>query len=348
LALALDSYRLLGRSGLRVSPLALGTGTFGGTESWRSGENEARAVFARYLEDGGNFVDTADAYANGAAETLLGRLMRETGSRERLVVGTKFGADMRPGDPNAVGNGRKRIHAALDASLRRLQTDYVDVYWLHNWDRATPIEEVMSTLDSLVRAGKVHAVGLSNVPAWYAAKAQTLADERGWEPFSALQLPYSLVERGIELELVPAARELRVALVPWSPLASGFLTGKYTASDGGMQGEGRLSAHDSTSGQRVRSESQWRTLETLVGVAAGLGWTPAQVALSWVMDQPGVTSTVFGARNVDQYEQNLSRLGSSLPADAAAALEEAGRPAAIYPFARRNPRWAGSSEAFSF
>ncbi|MFD0579803.1 aldo/keto reductase [Dactylosporangium darangshiense] len=186
----LEHYFLLGSSGLRVSPLGLGTMTFGGG-GWHAGEEASRAIFRRYVERGGNFIDTADVYGGGAAEELLGRLIRETSARDELVIATKFGGPTHPSDPNARGNGRKHIVAALDASLRRLNTDHVDLYWLHMWDRVTDADEVVATLDALVRGGKVRAAGLSNVPAWWATKAQTTARLRGWEPVAALQMEYS-------------------------------------------------------------------------------------------------------------------------------------------------------------
>jgi aryl-alcohol dehydrogenase-like predicted oxidoreductase len=226
-------YHLLGRTGLRVSPIALGALTFG-EGGWRTGEETARSIFLRYVEAGGNFVDTAINYAGGRSEEMLGTFMKETGVRERLVVATKFAVATRPGDPNSGGNGRKNIVASLDTSLRRLRTDYVDLYWLHMWDAMTPVEEVMSTLDALVRSGKIRAIGLSNVPAWYAAKAQMIARCCHWEPVAALQLEYSLAERAIEREHVPAALDLGIGIVPWSPLANGLLAGKYTQEEQGV------------------------------------------------------------------------------------------------------------------
>jgi aryl-alcohol dehydrogenase-like predicted oxidoreductase len=211
--LDLDHYFLLGPTGLRVSPMGLGTMTFG-TGGWHAGEDAARAIFRRYLDRGGNFIDTADIYSAGASEERLGRLIHETGRRDRLVLATKFGGPTSPSDPNARGNGRKHVLAALDASLQRLQTDYIDLYWLHLWDQVTGVEEVMSTFDTLVRSGKVRAVGLSNVPAWWATKAQMLTRHRGWEPVAALQLEYSLAERSLEWEHLPAAHDLGMAIVP--------------------------------------------------------------------------------------------------------------------------------------
>jgi aryl-alcohol dehydrogenase-like predicted oxidoreductase len=209
---SLADYSLLGRSGLRVSPLCLGAMTFG----WGCDEATARDIFNRYLEAGGNFIDTADAYSSGQSEEMLGRFMKEAGNRDRIVLATKFSFNTSPGNPNTGGNGRKNILRALEGSLRRLQTDHVDLYWLHAWDGMTPVEEVMTTLDALVRSGKVRYIGLSDTPAWYLARAQTLAELRGLERVCALQLEYSLVERNIEREHIPAALELGMGVCPWS------------------------------------------------------------------------------------------------------------------------------------
>jgi aryl-alcohol dehydrogenase-like predicted oxidoreductase len=203
--------------------------------------------------------------------------MRETGTRDHLVVATKFSVPADPHDPNMRGNGRKNILASLEASLRRLQTSYIDLYWLHMWDIITPVEEVMATLDALVRDGKVRAIGLSNVPAWYAAKAQTLAQARGWEPVAALQLEYSLIERTIEQEHAPAAAELGIGIIPWSPLGYGFLTGKYTRTDQGLAGSGRL-ATGGWPDERGHPDQHWHILDAVTSASKDISRTPAQVA----------------------------------------------------------------------
>jgi len=322
---ALDRYHLLGGSGLRVSPVALGAMTFGERDHWRIGEDEARAVFRRYLEAGGNFVDTADIYSAGASEELLGTFLRETGARENLVLATKFGGPSGASNPNAWGSGRKNMLASLDGSLRRLGTDYIDLYWLHIWDTVTPVEETMAAFDALVRSGKVRAVGLSDVPAWYAVKAQTLARERGWEPVAALQLEYSLAERDIEHEHVPAAIDQRMSIIPWAPLASGLLTGKYTRGEDGLAGTGRL-AGENHADTREHPDRRWTVVKELVAVAGELGRTPAQVALNWLANRPGVASVLAGATSVAQLDDNLRSLDFELPAEHTARLEQAGRP----------------------
>jgi aryl-alcohol dehydrogenase-like predicted oxidoreductase len=341
---SIRQYRLLGRTGLRVSPIALGALTFG-TGGWHVGEDTARSVFLRYLEAGGNFVDTAVNYAGGRSEQLLGAFMKETGTRDRVVIATKFSVATRPGDPNSGGNGRKNILASLDISLRRLQTDFVDLYWLHMWDGLTPVEEVMSTLDALVRSGKVRAVGLSNTPAWYAAKAQLTACARGWEPVAALQLEYSLAERAIEREHVPAALDLGMGIIGWSPLANGLLTGKYgQEKDGSPQGDGRLTAMaaDGTldtlraSGNPAISKLFTRRTRTIVDLlgdcARELDRTPAQIALNWISRRPGVASTLISVTRLAQLEDNLAALDFDLPAGLAERLEEASRPDLTYPY----------------
>jgi aryl-alcohol dehydrogenase-like predicted oxidoreductase len=319
-------YRLLGRTGLRVSRLALGTMTFGqqkmGTHDWGSDDATARAVFDRYLEWGGNFVDTANRYTGGRSEELLGRFIAETNSRDQVVLATKFTMPVDDGNPNLAGNGRKNMMAALDASLRRLGTDYVDLYWLHMWDMLTPVEEVMSTFDTLVRSGKVRAIGLSNTPAWYLTKAQLLAEHRGWERIAALQLEYSLVQRAIEREHLPAALELGMGIVPWSPLAHGFLSGKYTRDDAGPSGEGRIDALRDFDFYRAPDNQGWTVLDAVREIAKEVDRSPAQVALNWVANRPGVTSTLVGARTVAQFEDNLGALDFELTAEQTARLTE--------------------------
>jgi aryl-alcohol dehydrogenase-like predicted oxidoreductase len=331
---SLADYSLLGRSGLRVAPLCLGAMTFGTEWGWGSDEDTVRGIFRRYLETGGNFIDTADGYTGGRSEEMLGRLMKEAGNRDRIVLATKFTFNDSPGDPNAGGNGRKNIFRALEGSLRRLQTDYVDLYWLHVWDGMTPVEEVMSTLDALVRSGKVRYIGLSDTPAWYLARAQTVAELRGLERVCALQLEYSLVERNIEREHIPAALELGMGVCPWSPLASGFLSGKYQRTDSGAAGEGRLKVVAS-SGNPVFNkftERNWRILDVLLEVARELGRPPAQVAINWATRRPGISSTIIGATRLAQLEDNLSALEFHIPAELAQKLEEASRPETFFPY----------------
>jgi len=328
----LKDYVTLGRSGLRVSPLCLGTMTFGTEWGWGSDESGARAIFHRYIEAGGNFIDTADGYTNGKSEEMLGKFLSEHGRRDRLVIATKFTMNTDPGYPNAGGNGRKNTYRALEGSLLRLKTDYIDLYWLHAWDTVTPMEEVVSTLNDLVRVGKIRHYGFSDTPAWYLARAQTLAEKEGKERMVALQLEYSLLERNIEREHIPAAQELGIGICPWSPLAGGLLTGKYNrqaGGPGGPVGEGRIEKTKGSPFLKPLNERTWRIHDTLVEVAAQIDRTPAQVALNWVATQPGVTSTIIGATKLAQLDDNLAALGFTIPAglrtrlDNVSALEPA-------------------------
>ncbi len=352
-----NEYHLLGSTGLRVSRLALGTMTFGeavlGSHDWGADEATARAVFDCYLDTGGNFIDTANLYTGGRSEELLGKFMAEGGTRDQIVLATKFSAPVSQDNPNLAGNGRKNMVASLEASLRRLGTDYVDLYWLHSWDRLTPIEEVMSTFDTLVRSGKVRAIGLSNIPAWYLAKGQLLARARGWEPIAALQLKYSLVERSIEREHVPAALELGMSVIPWSPLDYGFLSGKYTRGADGPAGEGRIQAFKDLGFHQPPTDQHWTVLDAVREIAADLGRSPAQVALNWITNRPGVTSTLIGARTLAQLDDNLAALDFDLTAEQSRRLDELsasepGYPYQIFDLATRSPNLAVSARPRSF
>jgi aryl-alcohol dehydrogenase-like predicted oxidoreductase len=304
-AKGLTRYRLAGRSGLRMSPLTLGAGTFG--EAWGPGwtvaEPVARKLFSAYLDSGSNTIDTADMYQGGTSEEWIGKFLKERGGRDRVVLATKFSMGMHQGDPNGGGNGRKHILEACEASLRRLKTDYVDLYWLHSWDGISPVEEVMSTLDRLVRDGKV-------------------------------RFEYSLVTREIDPEFVPAATAMGLGICPWSPLANGILSGKYkkTAS-GGVAGEGRLGkggfATGINSDLRDRNE---RIVTALDAVSKELGRTPAQVALNWVTNRPRVTSTIIGVTKPEQLADNLGALEFSIPPALAARLDEASALPVQYPY----------------
>ena len=331
----LRAFRTLGRSGLRVSPLCLGAATFG--EAWGAGwtveKPVARLLLDRYVEAGGNFIDTANGYHKGESEAWLGEMLAARGDRDRLVLATKFTFGSRDGDPNAGGNGRKNILQAVEDSLRRLRTDYLDLYWLHAWDLLTPIEEVMSTLDRLVQQGKVRYIGMSNVPGWYLGRAQTLAEWHGWERLCAIQAEYSLITRETEWEYVQAATALGMGICPWSPLANGLLTGKYKAGAGGkLVGDGRLGQGGFATG--VNSdlrERNTRVIDAVVRVAKELGRTPAQVAIRWVTDRPGVTSTIIGATKPTQLDDNIAALDAPLPLDAIAALDDASAMTLMYP-----------------
>ena len=330
----MNEYTTLGRSGLRVSPLCLGTMTFGTEWGWGSEEDASRQLLNRYLEAGGNFIDTADGYTAGSSEEMLGKFIAERKLRDRVVLATKFTFSADPANPNAGGNGRKNIHRAVEGSLRRLQTDYLDLYWLHAWDSVTPVEEVVASLNDLVRQGKILHYGFSNTPAWYVARAYTWAEKSGKDPLIALQLEYSLVERNIDREHIPAAQELGLAVCPWSPLASGFLTGKYRREASGGAGDGRLEKVKDSGNPAFKkfTEQNWRILDLVLEVAKQIGRPPAQVALNWVATQPGVTSTILGASKLTQLEDNLKAMEFTIPSELRKRLDEVSAPPSSHPY----------------
>ena len=326
----LTAFSTLGRSGLVVSPLALGTMTFG-TPRWGTPDDVSAAVFHAYVEAGGNFVDTADVYAGGRSEELVGRFVADRSLRDQIVLATKFGFSGGAGNPNAGGNGRKNVHRALDGSLRRLKTDYVDLYWLHVWDTVTPAEEVLQTLGDLVRAGKVRYFGLSDMPAWYAAQMATLAAAQGVPGPVAMQVQYSLVERSVEREHLPAARKFGLGVTPWGPLGAGFLADKYRRDGAGASGAGRL-AGPNPYGATLFTDRNWRVLEALRASAGRLGQPPAEVALAWVAARPGVTAPIVGATSVEQLRGHLGSIALRLPPDDLQALDAASALDAAFPY----------------
>ncbi|WP_280254224.1 aldo/keto reductase [Nocardia abscessus] len=306
---SLDCYRLLGRSGLRVSPMALGTMTFGTDWGWGADKNEARRIFDAYVTRGGNFLDTAGNYTNGTAEEWLGEFAGA--DREALVLSTKYTLLRRLTDPNSGGNHRKNMVASVEASLRRLRTDYLDLLYLHMWDNLTPPEEILRAMDDLVRAGKVLYLGISNTPVWQIARMQTIADLRGWTPLIAVQLEYNLTERTAEHDMLPMARELGLGVVAWSPLAGGVLAGKYTDAD--LPSDARRPVVGTTRKDLIvandgLTERSLTIAEAVRQVARQLGRSPAQVALAWLLRRPGVTAPVLGARTRAQLEDNLDAL----------------------------------------
>ena len=336
--MTLTNYRTLGRSGLVVSPLALGTMTFG-TARWGMDEAESAAVFNAYIEAGGNFVDTADVYAGGRSEEMLGGFIAEQKIRDKIVIATKAGFAAGQG-VHAGGNGAKHLHTALDGSLKRLRTDYVDLFWIHVWDSVTPAEELLETMTSLTRSGKIRYWGMSNAPAWYASKLATLAAVRGASGPIALQYFYSLVNRDIEDEHFPLAREFGMAIVPWSPLAYGLLTGKYDRAvvEAGPSRLGGL-PRDAATGESKRPDGDkrldganpfgdslftprnWKIVDELKRISAETRETPARIALSWVFTRPGITSTLMGVSRSEQVTDNASALSIVLTAEHRAALD---------------------------
>ncbi|HYG88317.1 MAG TPA: aldo/keto reductase [Azospirillum sp.] len=334
---SLDTYRLLGRSGLRVSPISLGTMTFGQDWGWGADESEARRIFDHYVDRGGNFVDSAVNYTGGASERILGRFIKA--KRERIVLATKFTMAREPGNPNAGGNHRLNMLRSLEQSLRQLDTDRVDLFYLHGWDMTTQPDEVMRGFDDLVRSGKVQYIGICNTPAWRVAEMQTIASLRGWSPFAALQIEYSLVERTVEHDLIPMAAAMGLGVMPWSPLGGGVLTGKYARSDVADSREASVSPTRkgviAASGHM--SEASIAIAEVVRDVAQDVGATPAQVAIAWTLANPAVTSPVMGARTLAQAEDNLGALDVALSAEHLDRLDRASAPEPISPdrFVRR-------------
>jgi aryl-alcohol dehydrogenase-like predicted oxidoreductase len=325
--MSLDHYVTLGRSGLRVSPLCLGAMTFGEDLGWGSSVEESQRIIDRYVELGGNFIDTANFYTKGHSEKIIGdHVGRHANRRDRLVIATKFSGNLYPGDPNAGGSSRKAIIDACHHSLRRLQTDYIDLYWLHNWDVHTPIDETMAALDTLVTAGKVRYIGVSDTPAWKIAEANITAQFRGWSSFVGLQIEYSLLERTVEQELVPMARELGLGITPWSPLKSGVLSGKYTRANVATTQKGRGAFVEQS-----LTEEAFAVIDVLGDIARAHASTVARVALAWVRLQPGVTSTIIGARQLAQLEDNLQSLGVQLTTDELARLDALTKPTFGFP-----------------
>jgi aryl-alcohol dehydrogenase-like predicted oxidoreductase len=288
-------YRLLGKSGLRVSEAALGTMTFGEEWGWGTAKDEARKVYDGFREAGGNFIDTANLYTNGVSESFLGEFMK--GHRPSVVLATKY-TNASPGtDPNAAGNQRKNMVQAVEASLKRLQTDYVDLYWVHIWDQLAPVEEVMRGLDDLVRAGKVLYAGISDAPAWWIAQANTLASLRGWSPFIGLQIEYSLIERTVERELIPMAKALNIGVTAWSPLAGGVLTGKYHGQGSSEQkGEQARLSSEMMKDFLPEQHRADRVVATVKSVADEACRSLAQVALAWLRSRPVPDIPIIGAQ----------------------------------------------------
>jgi aryl-alcohol dehydrogenase-like predicted oxidoreductase len=311
-------YRLLGNSGLRVSEAALGTMTFGEEWGWGSPKDEARKVYDAFREVGGNFIDTANFYTNGTSESFLGEFIKD--DRQSVVLATKY-SNAAPGtDPNAAGNQRKNMMQAVEASLKRLHTDYIDLYWVHIWDQITPVEEVMRGLDDLIRQGKVLYVGISDAPAWWIAQANTLAQLRGWSPFVGLQIEYSLIERTVERELVPMAKALNLGLTAWSPLARGMLTGKYHGH--GSSEQGRLNGNTMKDFMPEQQRTE-RVVKAVKAVSDLTGSSMAQVALAWLRYRSVPVIPIIGARKLSQLQDNLASFDLALSAEQVKALDEA-------------------------
>ncbi len=343
----LTSYRTLGRSGLVVSPLALGTMTFG-TGRWGADEAGSRAIFDAYVDAGGNFADTADVYSGGDSETMLGRFVADKGNRDRMVIATKSGFPRREDTPLAGGNSARNIRDGIEGSLKRLGTDHIDLYWTHVWDQTTPPEEVLRALTDAVRRGDILYYGFSNAPSWYAAQIATLARAHGLPQPIGLQYAYSLIDRGVELDIVPAGNALGLGLVAWGPLGAGLLTGKYgreKIAEAGAAGslpnrsgvtnkggsDGRLNG-DNPYGGMLFTETNFRIVDALRGIAEEIGRPMAQVALAWVVNRPGVSSVLIGASRAEQLRENVAALDIELSTEQKARLDAAGAPPLLNPY----------------
>jgi aryl-alcohol dehydrogenase-like predicted oxidoreductase len=323
-------YRFMGKTGLKVSELCLGAMTFGR----ESTEDESYQMMNRFVEAGGNFIDTANVYSRGISETIVGKWLKNC-NRDDLVIATKVRFPMGDG-PNDVGVSRKHILSSVDASLRRLQTDYIDLYQVHCWDYATPLEETLSTLDGLVKSGKVRYVGVSNYTGWQLQKAIDVSRYNGWEAYACLQPLYNLLDRSTEWELIPVCQNEGLGVIPWSPLRGGWLSGKYkrgmTAPVEGTRVDDATRGGWSESWNEYNTEQTWNVIDALHEVAAAEGKSPAQVALNWVKDRPGVTAPIIGARTMKHLEDNLGSTGWKLSAESQQKLDSTSEPRAPYPY----------------
>jgi aryl-alcohol dehydrogenase-like predicted oxidoreductase len=297
-------YKLLGKTGLRVSELCLGAMTFGNSSGWGASQEQSQRVFDAFVAAGGNFIDTAPGYQGGESEELLSKFI--AGARDRYVIATKFSLGIVPGDPNSGGNGRKNMMRMVHNSLRRLQTDYIDLYWMHAWDGITPEEEVLRGLDDLVRAGKILHIGFSDTPAWVIARSQTFAELKGWSSLAAIQLRYSLMDRSPDRELLPMAAALGLSVLIWGSLGAGLLSAKYRWSNGSIVGDGRLS------GPAYRDnpipDATVAIIRGVASMAVDLGISPAQLALSWIRSRSNIMIPIVGARTMEQLAENLKCL----------------------------------------
>lgn len=317
-------YKLLGRSGLRVSELSLGTMTFGEEWGWGADKKTSAAIFDAYASAGGNFIDTANRYTEGTSEKWVGEFIAR--DREHFVLATKYTLFTKHGDVNGSGNHRKNMVQAVEASLKRLKTDCIDLYWLHAWDFTTPVDEVMRGLDDLVRAGKILYIGVSDTPAWIVSRANTMAELRGWTRFVGLQIEYSLIERTPEHDLIPMANALDIAVTPWAPLGGGLLTGKYSGAS--REDQPRRMKPDSAR----MSERNLRIADAVIAIAKEVGGSPAQVALNWLRGRPGTMVPILGARRVEQIEDNLGCLSIELSDAHRERLDEVSAIQPIFPY----------------
>ncbi len=314
---------------MRVSELCLGTMTFGEDWGFGAGADESRAMYDAFREAGGNFIDTANIYTNGSSESLLGEFI--AGDRDSVVLATKFSNSIVMGDPNAGGNARKAMMRNVEESLKRLRTDYIDLYWMHIWDKLTPVEEVMRAFDDLVTSGKVVYIGISDAPAWYVARANTLAELRGWSQFVGLQIEYSLIERTPEEELLPMAKELGLTVTPWSPLAGGILAGKYLNMETDDARAGRFGSEAMQGALEPERDRKTRIAREVVAIAKELRVSPSQVALAWIRHTDPTMVTIIGTRKLEQLHDNIASLDVSLSAHHMRRLNDVSAYPPIFP-----------------
>ena len=323
-------YRFMGKTGLKVSELCLGAMTFGRETT----EENSHAILDRFVALGGNFIDTADVYSRGISEEIVGRWLK-TKNRDDIVLATKVRFPMGEG-PNDLGLSRKHIMQGVEASLRRLGTDYIDLYQVHCWDHATPLEETMSTLNTLVQSGKVRYLGASNYSGWQLQKSADLCRHNGWEPFTCLQPQYNLLTRTIEWELVDVCLNEGIGIIPWSPLRGGWLSGKFRRGMTEPPGDTRIEKAEregwGESWSRYNNETTWRIIDALIEVADETGKTAAQVAINWLLQRPGVTAPIIGARTMQQLEDNMASAGWTLNEAQMAKLNTASEPEMVYPY----------------
>lgn len=321
---SLNNYRLLGNSGLRVSPMCLGTMTFGEDWGWGADFDTSQQIFNTYSDRGGNFIDTANQYTNGTSEKYLGKLLE--GKRDNFVLATKYSLNTDPKNPNAGGNHRRSMVRAVEDSLKRLNTDYIDLYWLHAWDYRNSIEEVLRALDDLVRQGKILHIGLSDTPSWIVSEGQAIARLRGWTPISAIQIHYNLVERTSEADMIPMAQHHNITPLAWSPLAGGVLAGKYSKED--LKEDSNNDGNGSGRKQMSQSMGQLNERSIEIGeqvkqIAQEIGRSPSQVSLNWLLQQPGGTIPIVGARKLSHVEDNLQAVDFTLTPEQIERLNKA-------------------------
>lgn len=333
-------YQLLGKSGLRVSELCLGTMTFGEDWGWGSAKEESHEIFKSYVDAGGNFIDTANKYTEGTSEKYIGEFI--AGDREKYVLATKYTSNTRNGDPNAGGNQRKNMVQSLEASLRRLNTNYIDLFWVHAWDPLTPIEETMRSLDDMVKAGKILYIGISDAPAWVISKANTFANLKDRTEFVGLQIPYSLIERTPERELLPMASAMDIGITAWSPLGGGILTGKYSKNNESQQqqkssssssystieGHSRLEVQNELA-ERYLNDRNMSIAYEVSRIAKEIGCSASQVALNWIRQQNMIEQCgknkiipIFGSRKISQIKDNLACLEFELTTEQMNMLDQ--------------------------